>query len=114
MKIPDHPRWGKTYAASTPYPEGEPLSHDEVMSLEPETIVVIRFGGGNGPHVYKIIEVNEVKYLISKSEDEELARRHRQTWGDSLDSLIMGRFGTERWQNKCWVVDKELWDAEDE
>jgi hypothetical protein len=109
-ELQDHPRWGKVYAATVDeWPEGEPLTSEEVSALQDGDEIIVRWSGGNGPHKYIVCEIGGWLYPRSEHEDEDWFRQHIYKYTDPLSpTFYLTSYGVERWHTKVWKVEERL------
>lgn len=83
----------------TPIPDDPPMSEEQVAALADGALVLILWGGGNGPHVYEIerTESGTLWPIRPGSRGRHGYRPQDPMWPSYLTS-----YGTERWQSKVW------------
>lgn len=97
MTTPENvPRFG-------PPPVGPPLTADEVADLPHGAEIIVVWGGGNGPHRYRIHHDRGEPHAVPL-----------WAWGDGPDGPLwfynpldgISRVGPERWNNRVWKVER--------
>lgn len=85
------------YVATAPLPSDPPLGGDAVAALPDGVEIIVRWGGGNGPHHYQV-QRDEDGTLWTLSDGK---RGHDPLLIPDLDLHL---FGAERWQHKVWLA----------